>query len=83
MIPARDLENQNEGENKFAKLWARRVERLEKVFRQRFCYTPFLFVVCLYTVLFKSYVSLLELVMALSFSLLTSYVICYLEGIEQ
>ena len=83
MMLARDPENQKEGENKFAKLWARRVERLEKVFRQRFCYTPFLFVVCLYTVLFKSDVSLLELVIAFSFSLLTSYAICTLEGIEQ
>ena len=79
MMPARDLENQTEGENEFAKLWARRVER----FRQRFCYTPFLFVVCLCTVLFKSDDSLLELVIALSFSLLTSYVICTLEGIDQ
>ena len=83
MMPARDLENQTEGENKFAKLWARRVEWLEKVYRQMFCYTPFLFVVCLCTVLFKSDDSLLELVIALSFSLLTSYVICTLEGIDQ
>ena len=81
MMP--DIENQTEGENKFTKLWARRVEKLETLFRQKFCYTPFLFVVCLYTVLIKSDVSLLELVIAFSLSLLTSYVICTLEGIKQ
>ena len=70
------------GEDKFAKLWARRIERLEKVFRQRFCYAPFIFVVVLYTVLFKSDVSFLELVIAFNFSLLTSDFICTLEGIE-
>ena len=82
MMLAGDPENLKVGENKFAKLWARRVERLEKVFRQMFYYTLFIFVVCLYTVLFKSDVSFLELVIAFSFSLLTSYFICTLEGIE-
>ena len=82
MMPARDPENQKVGEDKFAKLWARRIERLEKVFKQRFCYTPFIFVDVLYTVLFKSGISFLELVIAFSFSLRTSYFICTLEGIE-
>ena len=43
MMLAKDLANQKVCENKFAKLWARRVERLEKVFRQKFRYTPFIF----------------------------------------
>ena len=82
MMPTRDPENQKVGEDKFAKLRARRVERFKKVFIQRFCYTPFIFVVCFYRVLFKSDVNFLELVIVFSFSLLTSYLICTLEGIE-
>ena len=82
MMPTRDPENQKVGEDKFAKLWARRIERLEKVFRQRFCYSTFIFVVVLYTVLFKSDISFVELVIAFNFSMLTSYFNCTLEGNE-
>ena len=70
------------GEDKFAKLWAKRIERLEKVSRQKFCYSLFIFVVILYTVLYKSDISFLELVLAANFSMLTSYFICTLEGNE-
>ena len=70
-----DPESQKVGEDKFAKLWAKRIERLEKIFTQKFCYSPFIFVIVLYTLLYKSDIIFLELVLAANFSMLTSYFI--------
>ena len=75
MMPNSDPESQKVGEDKFAKLWAYRIERLETVFTQKFCYSPFIFVIVLYTVLFKDHISFLELMLATNFSMLTSYFI--------
>ena len=61
MMPNSDPESQKSqkvGEDKFAKLWAKRTERLYTV-SQKFCYSPFIFVIVLYTVLFKDHISFL------------------------
>ena len=79
MMPNSDPESQKVGEDKFAKLWAKTIEG----WRQKFCYSPFIFVIVLYTVLFKDHISFLELVLAANFSMLTSYFIPKWEMSEE
>ena len=49
----------------------------------QFCYAPLFLIVCLYTFLYKSEVSISELLAASCSSLLLSYVIRMIEGEHQ
>ena len=70
-MPNSDPESQKSqkiGEDKFAILWSQRKERLERI-SQNFCYSPFIFIIVLYSVLFKDQISFLEFVLAANFSI--------------
>ena len=50
-----------------------------KQISDKFCYSPFFLIVCLYTILYKPEISISELIVALCSSLILSYVIRVIE----
>ena len=67
-----DIESNCEKSKKLGKLCDSRKDKVIKVLQERFCYFPFLMILCLYTVLYKSHISIIEITITTLFSLLTS-----------
>ena len=74
------IESNCEKSKELGKLWNSRKDKGIKVLQERFCYFPFLMILCLYTVLYKSHISILEITIATLFSLLTSNLLCWAEN---